>query len=63
MNILANSNQFIKRPNPVIKGEFDEDKGHQFVKNLWLPYQQKFFYKYDKESSEEYVSMNEDELQ
>jgi hypothetical protein len=38
-------------------------QSHQYVKNIWKPYQQKFFFKYYRESSEEYVSMNEDELQ
>jgi hypothetical protein len=38
-NILANMNQFIKRPTVNLAGEFDEDKGHQYVKNLWKPYQ------------------------
>jgi len=56
LNVLANSNQFIKRPTVNNKGEFDENIGHQYVKNIWKPYQQKFFYRYDKESSEEYVS-------
>jgi len=30
---------------------------------VWKPYQQKFFFEFEKESSEEYVSLNEDELQ
>lgn len=33
------------------------------MKNKWLPYQQKFVYNYDRESSEEQESLNEDELQ
>jgi N-formylglutamate amidohydrolase len=53
LNILANNNQFIKRPNEKDQGEFDEVQGHQYVKNIWKPYQQKFFFKYNRESSEE----------
>lgn len=33
------------------------------MRNKWLPYQQKFVYNYDRESSEEQESLNEDELQ
>jgi hypothetical protein len=62
-NILANSNIFISRPKLNMAGKFEEDNEKQFVKNIWKPYQQKFFYKYEVESSEEYVSQNEDELQ
>jgi len=62
-NILANSNKFISRPKLNMAGKFEEDNEKQFVKNIWKPYQQKFFYRYEVESSEEYVSQNEDELQ
>lgn len=62
-NILANSNKFISRPKLNTAGKFEEDNEKQFVKNIWKPYQQKFFYKYEVESSEEYVSQNEDEIQ
>ena len=52
-NILANSNKFISRPKLNMAGKFEEDNEKQFVKNIWKPYQQKFFYKYEEESSEE----------
>lgn len=58
MNIMANSNVFVKRQEKK-EQEFDEQA---FVKNVWDPYQQKKEYQVEIESEEEDESLNEDEI-
>lgn len=59
LNIIANSNQYVKRPDGP-NSEFNE---LPYIKNVWNPYQQKCFFQVEIESSEEDESLNEDELQ
>ena len=60
---LYRVNNFMKIPKDLRNPMKEEHENKQFVKNVWEPYQQKFVYKVQLETTEEdEFSLNEDEI-